>query len=137
MKRTVWLIFIVFCVLSSAAWLIPTPEEPDAALAQHGLLYLIMALILMMVPPRLRWPLGGWRQWLWFCAAGIALLGLPAVLAEILAGSISPFTVSAIFALFPVPVILILAQKDTNSDQTGDVWRFLVPALIAITGLLF
>jgi drug/metabolite transporter (DMT)-like permease len=137
MKRTAWLIFIAFCVLSSGAWLIPAPTEPDAALEQHGFLYLVIGLILLMAGRHPQWLMANWRQWLLLSAAGIALLGLPALLAQLVAASISAFTVSAIFALLPVPVILALAQQDSISDQTGDVRRFLAPALIAITGLLF
>ncbi len=137
MKRTAWLTFIAFCILSSGAWLIPAPTEPDTALEQHALLYLITALILLALRSRPRWLVDHWHQWLWLSVLGIALLGLPAILAELVAGSISPFTVSAIFSLLPVSVILVLAQQDSNSDQAGDVRRFFAPALIAITGLLF
>jgi drug/metabolite transporter (DMT)-like permease len=136
MKRTACLIFITFCLLSSGAWLIPVPTESDAAFEQHGLLYLAAALILLAVAPRTRWLLDSWRQWLRLSVLGIALLGLPAVLANLVAGSISAFTVSAIFSLLPIPVILILAQQDSNSNQTHDVRQFFAPALIAITGLL-
>ncbi len=137
MNRIAWLIFIAFCVLSSGAWLIPAPTEPDAALEQHALLYLATALILLPLQPRSRWLTDQWHQWLWLSVLGIALLGLPAILAELVAGSISPFTVSAIFALLPIPVILVLTQQDSNADQTRDVRRFFAPSLIAITGLLF
>ena len=137
MKRTTWLIFIAFCILSSAAWLLPAPTEPEAALEQHGFLYLVLALILLIAGRHLQWLLVNWRQWLLLSAAGIALLGLPALLAELVAASVSAFTVSAIFSLLPVPVILTLAQQDSNSDQTSDVRRFFAPALIAVTGLLF
>jgi len=137
MNRIAWLIFLVFCVLSSGAWLIPAPTEPDAALEQYAILYLIIALVLLPLQRRPRWPMDQWRQWLWLSVLGIALLGLPAILAELVIGSISPFTVSAIFALLPIPVILVLAQQDSTAGQTRDVRRFFAPSLIATTGLLF
>lgn len=137
MSRITWLIFIVFCVLSSGAWLIPAPTEPDAALEQHALLYLATALILLPLQPRPRWLVDNWRQWLRLSVLGLALFGLPAILAELVAGSISPFTIAAIFALLPIPVILVLTQQDSTADQTRDVRRFFAPSLIAITGLLF
>jgi drug/metabolite transporter (DMT)-like permease len=136
MKRTAWLSFIVFCVLSSGAWLIPAPTEPDAAFEQHGLLYLITALILCALQPHPRWLMDHWQRWLRISISGIALFGLPAILAQLTAGSISPYTVSAIFALLPIPAILVLTQQDSNADQTRDVRRFFAPALIVITGLL-
>jgi drug/metabolite transporter (DMT)-like permease len=137
MNRTAWLTFIAFSVLSSGAWLITTPTEPDAALEQHALLYIAAALILLIVKPRLYWLLDGWRRWLRLSILGIALLGLPAILAQLVAGSISAYTVSAIFAFLPIPVILVLTQQDSNADQTHDARRLFAPALSAITGLLF
>ena len=137
MKRTVWLMFTVFCLLSSAAWLIPVPTQTDTALEQHGLLYLVTALILLAFEHRIRWLLDNWSQWFWLGILGMALLGLPAVLADLVAGSISAFTVTAIFAMLPIPVILVLLQQDSNSDQPGDIRRFFAPTFIAITGLLF
>jgi hypothetical protein len=137
MKRTVWLMFTVFCLLSSAAWLIPVPIQTDTALEQHGLLYLVTALILLAFEHRVGWLLDNWRQWFWLGILGTALLGLPAVLADLVAGGISAFTVAAIFALLPIPVILVLLQQDSNSDQPGDIQRFFAPTFIAITGLLF
>src|ERR1700685_3850586 len=110
MKRTTWLIFTVFCLLSSAAWLIPIPAQSDTALEQHGLLCLVTALILLAFELRTRWLLDNWRQWLWLSVLGIALLGLPAILADLVTGGISTFIVTAIFAMLPIPVILTLLQ---------------------------
>ena len=137
MKRHVWLMFTVFCLLSSAAWLIPVPTQADTALEQHGLLYLVTALSLLAFEHRIRWLLENWRQWFWLSVLGTALLGLPAVLSDLVAGSISAFTVTAIFALLPIPVILVLLQQNSNSDQPDDIRRFFAPTFIAITGLLF
>src|SRR5258707_1070114 len=87
------------------------PEDGDAVVEQPAILYLITALILLPVQRRPRWLVDHWHQWLWLSLLGIALLGLPAILAQLVAGSVSPYTVSAIFALIPIPVILVLIQQ--------------------------
>ena len=134
MTKKTWLLFAVFCVLSSVDWLLPM-AEPDApsALLQQCFLFALIGLATLgffALSGRLR-EFASWRNMIPLTACAIALLGLPLVLLSLASDHLPDVTIAAIFALVPAMVVLALAQGDDGA------YELVMPAILGFAGLLF
>jgi hypothetical protein len=119
---------VVLCFLSATSWVIPHGEELSA-FEQQGVRYAVLGLIALL--------LGGYRGWSWglglrLAAIGVGFFGIPLVAGEWARGAVPEISRSALFAMVPVVVVMVIAAGD---DERG-VRRFLAPALAGLGGLL-
>jgi hypothetical protein len=136
--RSQWLGFFALCLLSASGWLIDdTWPSPLLGPEREGLHDLVIAGLLCAVSWRslthgnLRA-----RPWMKLALASICLLGVPAMVAETTLGAGSQVTVSALFALLPVIVVVLVSYLDFDKGSSG-AGRLLMPALIGLGGTLF
>jgi hypothetical protein len=123
MTRRIWVLFAIFCVLSSADWLLPVTDGPSP-LMQQCLTYALAGAISLALSRRL-------HRSLMLAMYGVALLGLPAVLLSQASAHLPDVTITAIFALVPAMVVLLIVQQDDNARG------MLMPSITAFAGLLF
>ena len=130
MRRSGWLAFFLFCLLSSAGWLIPH-GVPDVlpGVEREGLL-LGVAGVLFDVKP-VRWRGSNWRLVWRLALGGVGFFGVPIVFFEWAAGSLPGVSRSVGFAMVPVVVVLVVASAG------GSVRRLLAPAVVGLSGMLF
>jgi hypothetical protein len=98
--------FILFCLLSSAGWLIPSASDGVPALERLGLLYGVVGVL--FAARRWRVERLGLR-WVWLALAGVGLFGVPIVFFEWAAGGVSGTGGSVAFAVVPVVVVMVVA----------------------------
>jgi hypothetical protein len=128
MSRSVWIAFVVLCILSATSWVITHGEELPA-LEQQGIRYAVIGLIALL--------LGGARGWSWseglhLGVMSLGFFGVPVAVGEWAQASVSEVSRSALFAMVPVVVVMAIAA----GDEERGVRRFLVPALAGLGGLL-
>jgi len=128
MSRSLWIAFVVLCILSATSWVVPHGEELPV-LEQQGLRYAVIGLIALL--------LGGRRGWSWglglrLGVMSVGFFGVPVAVVEWTRGSVSEISRSALFAMVPVVVVMTIAA----GDEERGVRRFLVPALAGLGGLL-
>jgi hypothetical protein len=137
MRCTLWIAFAALCILSATSWAIPGEvSEGLPRLEQQGLLFGVIGVIALFVAGR-----GVWLQWMSLrfvslAAAGVVFFGVPVVVAEYTRGSVPAISRSALFALVPVVVVLMVAAGDVMGREERGAMRFLVPALAGLSGLL-
>jgi len=137
MRWTLWIAFAALCVLSGTSWVIPR-EIPDGLppLEQQGAIFGVIGLLALPFAGR-----GAWSRsrGLWcggLAAAGVGFFGVPVVVTEYARGSVPAISRSALFAVVPVVVVMVVAAGDTIGREERGARRFLVPALIGLGGLL-
>jgi hypothetical protein len=128
MRRASWIGFVVLCFLSATSWVIPHVEELSV-FEQQGFRYAVAGVVAFL--------LGGYKEWSWsrglrLGLVGVSFFGIPMVVGEWARGAISEISRSALFAMVPVVVVMVVAAGD---DERG-VRRFLAPALAGLGGLL-
>jgi hypothetical protein len=128
MRRASWIGFVVLCFLSATSWVIPHGEELSV-FEQQGFRYAVAGVVAFL--------LGGYKEWSWsrglrLGLVGVSFFGIPMVVGEWARGAISEISRSALFAMVPVVVVMVVAAGD---DERG-VRRFLAPALAGLGGLL-
>ena len=69
-------------------------------------------------------------------AAAVMFFGIPIVASEYARGSVPSTTRSALFAMVPVVVVMVVAAGDASGGEERGAMRFLVPSLVGIGGLL-
>jgi hypothetical protein len=128
MIRRVWMAFAAVCVLSATSWVVPRAEGLPV-LELQGLRYGLIGLVaFLFVRGRVR--LG--RVGLRVTAAGVAFFGAPMVVGEWARVGVPEISRSALFAMVPVVVVMVVAA----GDEERGARRFLVPALVGLGGLL-
>lgn len=134
MTRRTWLLFAVFCILSSIDWLLPlTPPDAPAALLQQCILFALVglaALGFLVFTGRLR-ELTPWRSTFPLAVCSIALLSVPLILLSQASDHLPDVTIAAIFAFVPAIVVLMLAQGEDGA------YGLVMPAILGVAGLLF
>jgi drug/metabolite transporter (DMT)-like permease len=141
MRWTLWIAFAALCILSGTSWAIPD-DVPEGLprLEQQGLLFGAIGVIALLVAGREVWLRIGNLQWARLAAVSVAFFGVPVVVAEYARGSVPAISRSALFAMVPVVVVMVVATGDVAGDLTGreerGAMRFLVPALAGLGGLL-
>ncbi|MBB5338513.1 hypothetical protein [Tunturiibacter gelidoferens] len=128
MVRRVWLAFAALCILSATSWVVPRAEGLPA-LELQGLRYGLIGLVaFLFVRGRVRFGRVGLRV----AAAGMGFFGVPMVVGEWARVGVPEISRSALFAMVPVVVVMVVAA----GDEERGARRFLVPALVGLGGLL-
>jgi drug/metabolite transporter (DMT)-like permease len=135
MRWTLWIAFAALCIVAGTSWAIPgAGSDSLPPLEQQGLLFGVIGLIAFLFAGRRAWV--GIARWLELAAAAVMFFGVPIVAGEYAWGSMTAISRSALFAMVPVVVVLVIAAGDTSEGEERGVRRFLVPALAGFGGLL-
>lgn len=137
MQSIRWIGFAVLCVLAASSWVIPK-NLPSVlpSLEEQGILFFLIGFVALLVSL-----LGGWRRkkvsesW-GVAVASLGFFGVPLVVAQYAGSSVPAITRSALFALAPVVVVIVVAAGDMSAGEERGARRLLVPALIGVGGLL-
>jgi drug/metabolite transporter (DMT)-like permease len=133
MRRSLWIVFSVFCLLSSAVWLIPLGAgDALPLLEQQCLLYVVAGLGALLFVKRGVWARIAELRWARLAIAGVIFLSVPAVLIESVGSRVPAVNRSAAFALLPAVVVLVTVSR-SNAEEGR---RFLAPSLMAFGGVL-
>jgi drug/metabolite transporter (DMT)-like permease len=137
MRWRVWAAFAGLCIVAGSSWVVP-PAMGDGlpSLEEQGLLFGVIGLIALLFSGRGIWARRGVSRLARIGAAAIAFFGLPIVINEYAGASVSSITRSALFAIVPVVVGLVIAAGDAGTREERGARRFLVPALVGVGGLL-
>jgi hypothetical protein len=128
MRRAVWIAFAAVCVLSATSWIVPRSEGLPT-LELQGIRYgLIGVFAFLEARGRVRFGRVGLRV----ATAGMGFFGVPIVVGEWARFGVPETSRSALFAMVPVVVVMVVAA----GDEERGVRRFLVPALVGLGGLL-
>lgn len=128
MRRAVWIAFAAVCVLSATSWIVPRSEGLPA-LELQGIRYgLIGAVAFFEARGQVRFGGVGLRV----AAAGVGFFGVPMAVGEWARFGVPEISRSALFAIVPVVVVMVVAA----GDEERGVRRFLIPALVGLGGLL-
>lgn len=136
MRRSVWIGFGGFCVLSSVSWLIlPLAESGLPVLEQKFLLHVVTGLGALLFTNRGLWSRIHKLPWVLTAVGGVLFFGLPAVLIDSAGGGLPTVTNSATFALMPAMVVLFTVNS-SEAVNKGEGRGLLTPAIAALGGLL-
>jgi hypothetical protein len=114
--------------LSATSWIVPRSEGLPT-LELQGIRYgLIGVFAFLEARGRVRFGRVGLRV----AAAGMGFFGVPIVVGEWARFGVPETSRSALFAMVPVVVVMVVAA----GDEERGVRRFLVPALVGLGGLL-
>ncbi|WP_433964214.1 hypothetical protein [Tunturiibacter gelidiferens] len=124
----VWIAFAAVCILSATSWVVPRADGLPA-LELQGVRYGLIGLVaFLFVRGRVRFGRAGLRV----AAAGLGFFGVPMVVGEWARVGVPEISRSALFAMVPVVVVMVVAA----GDEERGARRFLVPALVGLGGLL-
>jgi drug/metabolite transporter (DMT)-like permease len=137
MRWTLWIAFAVLCVLSGTSWAIPR-EMSDGLppLEQQGVLFGAIGLTALLFAGRGLWSRSRDLRYARLAAAAVGFFGVPIVVAEYARGSVPPISRSALFALVPVVVVMVVAAGESAGREERGARLFLMPALAGLGGLL-
>ena len=137
MRWTLWLAFAALCILSGTSWVVPggMPNELPP-LELQSLLFGGIGLGALLFAGRRLWLHIGSSQWIRLAAAAGGFFGVPIVVAEYVRGSVPATSRSALFAMVPVVVVLVVASSDESEGGQHGARQLLVPALTGLGGLL-
>jgi len=116
--------------------MIPDAANPVPLLEQQGLLFGVVGLIAMLSAGRRLWFGVAGALWIRLAAASVMFFGVPMVVGEYARGSVSAITRSALFAMVPVVVVMVVSASNASSGEERGARRFLVPSLAGLGGLL-
>ncbi|MCU1250925.1 MAG: hypothetical protein JWQ49_3954 [Edaphobacter sp.] len=141
MRWTIWIAFVVLCVLSGTSWAI-SREMSDGLplLEQQGIVFGVIGLFALLFAGRRMWSRRMAPLYVRLAAAAVGFFGVPMVVAEYARGSVPAISRSALFALVPVVVVVVMAVAVAAGESAGREERgarlFLMPALAGLGGLL-
>jgi drug/metabolite transporter (DMT)-like permease len=137
MRWTLWIAFAVLCILSGTSWAIPR-EMSDGLplLEQQGILFGIIGLTALLFARGRVWSRNLGLRHIRLAAAAVGFFGVPMVVAEYAQGSVPAISRSALFALVPVVVVIVVASGNTAGREERGARLFLMPALAGLGGLL-
>jgi hypothetical protein len=137
MRWTLWIAFAALCILSGTSWAISDDvSEGLPRLEQQGFLFGAVGVIALLVAGREVWLRIGNLQRARLAAVSVAFFGVPVVVVEYARGSVPAISRSALFAMVPVVVVMVVAAGDVTGREERGAMRFLVPALAGLGGLL-
>jgi hypothetical protein len=137
MRWTLWVAFAALCFLSGTSWAIPGDVfDGLPMLERQGLLFGAIGVMALLAAGREVWLQWMSLRFLCLVAAGVAFFGVPVVVAEYARGSVPAISRSALFAIVPVVVVMVVAAGDVRSREERGAMRFLVSALVGLGGLL-
>ena len=135
MKRSLWLVFVVYCLLSSAAWIIAPFAESAFFFERQIILYVVVGVGGLVFSRRELRTLGNRLPWVRLAVAGVGFGGVPACLIHWVGSGTSSIVTSATFALLPVVVVLVVSSGEATRCR-DEGWGALSPALAAFGGVL-
>jgi drug/metabolite transporter (DMT)-like permease len=137
MRWTLWIAFAVLCVLSGTSWAIPR-EMSDGLrpLEQQGVLFGVIGLTALVFAGRRVWSRSSGLRYARLAAAAVGFFGVPMVVVEYARGSVPAISRSALFALVPVVVGMVVASGESAGREERGARLFLMPALAGLGGLL-
>jgi hypothetical protein len=128
MARRTWILFGIFCVLSSVDWLLPAaPGEGASTLEQLCFLLILIGAGAVSLSRRTMPRANG----LLLMVVAVGLLGAPAILLTIASAHLPDLVIAVVFALVPAMIVLANALDDDGSRG------LLMPAVLGFAGLLF
>jgi len=137
MRWTLWLAFVVLCVLSATSWAIPREMSDELpALEQQGIVFGVVGVIALLFAGRRGWSRNSGLAYGRLGAAAVGFFGAPMVVAEYARGSVPAVSRSALFALVPVVVVMVVAAGEAAGREERGARLFLIPALAGLGGLL-
>jgi drug/metabolite transporter (DMT)-like permease len=127
----------VLCVLSGTSWAIPR-EKSDGLppLEQQGVLFGVIGLTALVFAGRRVWSRSSGLWYARLAAAAVGFFGVPMVVVEYARGSVPAISRSALFALVPVVVVMVVAAGESGGREERGARLFLIPALAGLGGLL-
>src|SRR5258708_2818330 len=137
MRWTLWIAFVVLCVLSGTSWAIPR-EMSDGLppLEQQGILFGVIGLTALLFAGRRVWSRSRGLRYARLAVVAVGFFGVPMVVAEYARGSVPAMSRSALFALVPVVVVMAVASGESSEREERGARLFLMPALAGLGGLL-
>jgi hypothetical protein len=137
MRWTLWIAFAVLCVLSGTSWAIPH-EMSDGLppLAQQGVLFGVIGLTALLMAGRGVWSRSGVLEYTRLAAAAVGFFGVPVAAVEYAQGSVPAMSRSALFAMVPVVVVLVIGAGEATGREERGARHLLVAALAGLGGLL-
>jgi drug/metabolite transporter (DMT)-like permease len=137
MKRSLWIAFGCLCLVSSSAWaLAPFESSTLPPLERLALLYLAIGLCALLASGSSWWHRMRQRSSAHLAFASIMFFGFPALAIELASGSVPEITRSALFAMVPVVVAIVIAASEAGTPGENSARRSLLPALAGLDGLL-
>ncbi len=137
MRWSRWIAFAALCILSGTSWAIPDAMTGGLpAMEQQGLLFGVIGLTALLFTARERWPQDKVEWCVRLAGASVGFFAIPMVAVEYARGSVSGTSRSALFAMVPVVVVMVLAPGDATGLGERGARRSLIPALIGLGGLL-
>jgi drug/metabolite transporter (DMT)-like permease len=134
-KRSLWLVFAVYCLLSSAAWIVAPFTEGTHFFERQTILFVVVGVGAIVFSGGESRTLGCRLPWVRVAVAGVGFWGVPACLIYWVGSGIPSVVISAAFALLPVVVVLVASSGGATQDK-GEGWGSLAPALAAFGGVL-
>jgi hypothetical protein len=137
MRWTLWLAFAVLCVLSGTSWAIPREMSDELpVLEQQGIVFGVVGVIALVFAGRRGWSRSRGLAYGRLAAAAVGFFAVPIVAAEYARGSVPAISRSALFALVPVVVVMVVAAVEAPGREERGARLFLIPALVGLGGLL-
>ena len=127
MRRGLWVMFAVYCLLASTAWLL-TPVSENV----RGVVYGVVGIAAVLVNGRRRWGSLGEVGRVALCAA--LVVGVPEVVAGLVERHVGSNLETAVLTLIPAMVVLVTSQVGEGESETA--WRLMAPALAGLGGFL-
>ncbi len=134
MKISVWLVFALYCLLSSAAWIVAPFVDGPPFFERQILLFLVAGAVATTFSAGGLRTLGSRLPWVRLAVAGVGFWGAPVCLIHWIGSGVSSINISAAFALLPVVVALVVSSGSAR-DQ-GEGWESFAPGLVAFGGVL-
>jgi drug/metabolite transporter (DMT)-like permease len=136
--RRQWYGFFALCAMGASSWLVDNAWPSTLPTAIRPVLDdLLMAIVIGAV---------GWKGlargslWSWdgvkLAVGSVLLLGVPATLAGVALGGASEVTITALFALAPITVVVFVSNFNLGGDEAAGANKLLGPALAGLGGTL-
>src|SRR5277367_4076050 len=116
MRSMRWIGFAVLCVLAASSWVIPRAGVL-APLEEQGILFCFIGVISLLISVRRGWSKQNVSEFWRVAIGGIGFFGVPMVMAEYAGRSVPAITRSALFALAPVVVVIVVASGDMVAGE--------------------
>jgi drug/metabolite transporter (DMT)-like permease len=137
MKRSVWLTFGALCLLSSSAWVAePFGASTLPSLERQSLVYFVVGLAALLFSSRSSLLRTKQQPWAAASLASLGFFAIPTLAIEFASGAVPEITRSALFAMVPIVVVVVLTAVEAGGPAEHNARRSLAPALVGLGGLL-
>src|ERR1700730_4982873 len=126
MRWTLWLAFVVLCALSGTSWAIPREMSDELpVLEQQGIVFGVLGVVALVFARRRGWSRSRGLAWARLAGVAVGFFAVPIVVAEYARGSVPAISRSALFALVPVVVVMVVASGDAAGREERRARLFL------------